>query len=221
MSNITDTIEELRPFGEQLYTRVIGRDDLHLAPDFLTRAAAARLKAGIAMLESWIRRALILLALEIEPTLSNDDHPHIRYYRERKLSSPTHSLRIFPSGAPFDRTRFEALKAAARAKSQTYPGHHQPSGPIDSGPLLSRLAALKALIDDPAARARRLAYHLARRRPGLLRAPPYRGPHSGQQFGTEPGALHDSFAVAILEQSRARPPPLGRAPNNSPRIRQL
>ncbi|MEM0986116.1 MAG: hypothetical protein AAGJ32_07710, partial [Pseudomonadota bacterium] len=93
MSNITDTIEELRPFGEQLYTRVLGRDDLHLAPDFLTRAAAARLKAGIAMLESWIRRVLILLALEIEPTLSNDDHPHIRYYRERTLSPPTHALR--------------------------------------------------------------------------------------------------------------------------------
>ncbi|MEM0987185.1 MAG: hypothetical protein AAGJ32_13140, partial [Pseudomonadota bacterium] len=107
MSNITDTIEALRPFGEQLYTRVIGRDDLHLAPDFLTRAAAARLKASIAMLESWIRRVLILLALEIEPTLSNDDHPHIRYARERKLSPPTQSLRIFPNGGPFDRTRIE------------------------------------------------------------------------------------------------------------------
>ncbi|MEL6387759.1 MAG: hypothetical protein AAFR00_10435, partial [Pseudomonadota bacterium] len=88
-------------------------------------------------------------------------------------------------------------------------------------PLLGRLAALKALVDAPARRARRLAFYLARRRPGLLLAPVYRGPASGRVLGRDPAAVFEGMAAAITERSRARPPPLGPAPHPGPRLRWL
>ncbi|MEM7766065.1 MAG: hypothetical protein AAF253_01090 [Pseudomonadota bacterium] len=200
--------------GDGLYARVLSRDDLHLRPERLSRAAARRLRAGIAALESWIRRVLLLMALTLEPDLAPSGRPWVKIHRPRRathLPLSRSPLRIFPADTPFNPDLFSALRRGGGFDRR----------PVWAAPLLARLAALKAIIDAPEARARRLAFHIARKRPGLLIPPPYRGPSSGRLFGTEAGALHDGLGQAIMEQTRARPPPLGPAPRAGPRIRAL
>jgi len=195
-----------------LHAAVIGRDDVYLGPDRVSRAAAARLRAGIAALESWLRRVLILMALQIEPDLV-PPRPYAKTRRPRRLGPLRPRFRVFLPGAPPDLAARERLRKAGRRAG--------PGGRVWTGPLLARLAALRALVEAPEARARRLAWHLARRRPGRLTPPAYRGPASGRLFGTETGALHDGLYQAICERSRARPPPLGPAARLGPRLRQL
>jgi len=87
--------------------------------------------------------------------------------------------------------------------------------------LLARLAALKKLVDAPEARARRLAFHLARRRPGPVLAPVFAGRSRGQPFTTETSAVFEALPTAIIAASRSRPPPLGPRPRAGPRARWL
>ena len=94
-------------------------------------------------------------------------------------------------------------------------------GPVQAAPLLARLSALKALLDAPDARARRLAFHLARRRPGPIIPPCLNQPGVPRRYGTELSAIYDALAQAIWTAGRARPPPLGPAPKLGPRIRRL
>jgi len=202
--------------GAALHARVLSRDDGHLAPERLSAAAAGRMRAGIAALESWLRRVLLLMALAMEPDIAPAPRPWVKI-RCRRLRRPWRGLRVFTGhgGLP-SRDPFAAL---ARRRA----GRYRPGGrhPVPAAPLLARLAQLRALVDAPEARARRLAFHIARRRPGPLMAPRYRGPASGRLFGTEAGALHDGLGAAITERSRARPPPLGPAIRAGPRLRQL
>ena len=90
-----------------------------------------------------------------------------------------------------------------------------------AAPLLARLFELCRLIEDPQARARRLAFHLARRRPGPLLAPDLATSRMPARFGTEISALYAGFASAIARLSQARPPPLGPLPIFPPRIRAV
>jgi len=198
--------------GAALHARVLSRDDAHLRPERVPRAVAARLRAGIAALESWLRRVLILMALSLEPGLKPAAGPWIKTYRPRRLAGHRPGLRIFLRRSAPDPGALAALPDRARV---------QQHGPVQAAPLLARLAALRALVDAPEARAQRLAFHIARRRPGRLVAPPDRAAFPRRLFGTEAGALHDAMAQAICEHSRARPPPLGPAPCAGPRIRSL
>jgi hypothetical protein len=53
----------------QLHARVIGRSELLGRPEFVIKAVAARLRTGVRALEAFLRRVLILMALEMEPDL--------------------------------------------------------------------------------------------------------------------------------------------------------
>jgi hypothetical protein len=53
----------------QLHAQVIGRGELLGRPEFVIKAVAARLRTGVRALEAFLRRILILMALEIEPDL--------------------------------------------------------------------------------------------------------------------------------------------------------
>ncbi|MEM7766351.1 MAG: hypothetical protein AAF253_02560 [Pseudomonadota bacterium] len=214
MSLGPDFFHHLAIQGDALYARVLSRDDAQLVPTRLTQAAAARLRAGIAALESWLRRVLLLMALTLEPGLQPRAQPWVKTHRPR-LSPPHTTLRIFPRGDAPSRDQFDRLHGRYAAREPFS------NGPVWAAPLLARLGALKALIDAPEARAKRLAFHLARRTPGCLQAPTYRGRTSGQRFGTEASTLFDAMGAAICERSRARPPPLGPAPRAGPRIRAL
>ena len=221
-------LDTFRTHGAALHSAISAGGDAHLAPVRLSGAATGRLRAGIAALESWLRRVLILLALELEPALQ-PGRPYAKYRRRRRLAPRRHSLRIFPSGRPLDAATRDRLRRLPRGRRwQAGFGADLSGGAGSSGqpsvwaaPLLARLSALRDLVEAPEARARRLAWHLARRRPGRFRAPRYTGPRSGRLFGTETGALHDGLGHAIFEASRARPPPLGPATRLGPRLRQL
>ncbi|NBC20961.1 MAG: hypothetical protein GVY06_07975 [Alphaproteobacteria bacterium] len=93
-------------------------------------------------------------------------------------------------------------------------------GPVVARALLKRLCDLRGLIDHPAPRARRLAWYLARRRPGWLLAPDGPAGPSGR-FGTEMSAIFDAMKALAERASRVRPAPRGPAPRPPPRIRAL
>ncbi len=198
--------------GGRLAAYVLSRDNLHLAPEMITRAAARRLGQGIRALEAYLRRLLILLALTLEPGLKPDQTERaVRYGSRSKFRAK--AFRIFTGEHDFpDLFHTQSPKSGADRMAS--------AAPILASPLLQRLSQLKALIDAPQARARRLAFCLARRRSGLLFAPglahalPYR-------YGTEISMLYTGFAQAIQNLSRARPPPIGPVPRPPPRIRRL
>ncbi len=197
--------------GLGLHDRVLSRDDAHLTPLSLTRAAAQRLKAGIRALEAYLRRLIVYLALQIEPDLPQDRTEVPLYHRPRATRAPGFRFRSFERTGP--------------PLSLVFPGcdmarHGQAKGLIPADPLLSRLRHLKALLEAPDKRARRLAFHLARKRPGLI-APPGFAARFRSRYGTEISALYDSLGPAILDASRARPPPLGPVPRPGPRITRL
>ncbi|MEM7766305.1 MAG: hypothetical protein AAF253_02325 [Pseudomonadota bacterium] len=215
MSATPALLPHLKVQGTALHARVLARDDCHLLPESLTRAAAARLRAGIAALEAWLRRVILYLAFQLEPGLQPDQSEYAKVHRPRRLQRPSLDLRILANDIPLP----GAITAGAPFAATP---HWQPrETAIWATPLLRRLSALKALVDAPEARARRLALHLARRRPGLLVVPGRHGAVQPRRFGTELSTLYHALAQAILTASRARPPPLGPRPRAGPRIRTL
>ena len=200
--------------GDLLLARVVSRDNLQLAPSQLSKAAAARLRQGIRALEAYLRRVLFCLALALEPNLTPETRA--RNPRERKpvfVSKPYFALLTSQADCP----DFAELLHDPWADPKPRP----PRGlPVFAAPLLARLSALKALLEAPTGRAKRLAFHLARRRPGWL-MPPGREADVPRRWGTELSALYTSMAHLIVEASKARPPPLGPVPSMPPRIRRL
>lgn len=199
--------------GGGLYAQVLSRDNLHLAPALLSRAAAQRLRAGLRALEAFVRRLFILLALSLEPGLKPDLRERPLRAQSGKSRAQSHSFRIFQGET---------------ALPDHWPDHWPdpardwlPTNPIHSAPLLVRLSALKALLDAPEVRARRLAFHMARHRPGLIIPPG--SDHTGvpRRYGTEASAIYQAMAQAIYTAGRARPPPLDPVPRPGPRIRRL
>ncbi|MEM7493136.1 MAG: hypothetical protein AAF296_07105, partial [Pseudomonadota bacterium] len=134
---------------------------------------------------------------------------------KRIQTTPSFAFRTFPkAGIDFAlSSRFEALKHRPRTPNT---GRTQ----VPARPLLERLTQLRALIKAPQARARKLAWHMARRRPGLMLAP---GNHDAvkNRYGTEFSTTYTLMGHAILRLSRARPPPIGPVPRPPPRIRVL
>ncbi|MDG1825978.1 MAG: hypothetical protein P8H62_06890 [Henriciella sp.] len=65
------------------------------------------------------------------------------------------------------------------------------------------------------------APYLARKRPGLMLAPDTFRAHVPSRYGTELSASYKALGKAIIDASRARPPPLGPPPRHPPRIRYL
>lgn len=207
-------LDHLRHQGLLLHAGVLTRDNAHLGPRVLSRAAAARLRQGLRRIEAWLRRVILLLALALEPGLKPRGGETVLAARPRRPRFGQWRFRVLTGGAPPPgHAGFWPETAGAGAMGMR-------GLPVAAMPLLARLAALKALIEAPEARARRLAWLLARRKPGLLLAPGKASDIPGH-CGTEISSLYAALAPAIITASRARPPPLGRRPRPAPRIRQL
>lgn len=162
----TDThTQTLMRQAERLLTRVLTRDDLYLLPKTLSQAAAKRARRGLRQLEAYLRRVLIVLALKMEPDLVPGTRPLIKIHRAKKQATSAPGLRIFDAQTPSP--EWDTLKDRSRRKSDI------DSCVVPAAPFLDRLVALKAIIDAPEARAKRLALHMARRRPGWLLAPDF------------------------------------------------
>lgn len=188
-----------------IYTRVMARDGLFQRPEFVSRAIAGRLRAGVRVLEAYLRRVLVLIALELEHELVAVWRPE--NLARAKASLPrlkNYSLRIYPADKYAGSPNFQNQYS------------HGPSASIDasSPPIvvpirhwLDRLEHLHTIAKDPTAKARRLAYNLARSRHGILMAPD-EPPRKLHRWSREAAALYDAMAHQIMTKSRARPPPL-------------
>ncbi|MEL7231405.1 MAG: hypothetical protein AAGJ85_02720, partial [Pseudomonadota bacterium] len=193
---------------------VLARDNLHLGPLVISNAAAKRVARGLRHLEAYLRRVLILMALTIEPSLK----PNLRENSPKSPKTPRNgrseaALRLLERRAP--PPDFYALQERPRSPKDTRPKQ------VPAKPFIDRLAAIKALIEAPHARARRLAYALHRRRPGPMLAPDIGRGLVPSRLGTELSATYNGLGHAITTQSRARPPPLPPVPKLPPKIRVL
>jgi hypothetical protein len=190
--------------ASNLRARVIGASELMRRPAFVRKAVAARLRKGVRALEAFLRRILILMALDMEPDLvAKIQAENLARAKERKVRVRKASLRIFPmpnKAHTFDFKQRIIAPCAAHAAAL-------PPVTVPVGRWLVQLDYLQTIIGDPIARARRLAFTLARCRHGPLMAPPqHRRVMAG--CGTEPNAIYDAMAVQIMQKSRSRPPPL-------------
>jgi hypothetical protein len=184
---------------------VMARDGLILRPQFVSKAIAGRLRAGVAALEAYLRRVLILMALEIEHELVGVHRPENLARAKAKLPPVRkYSFKIYPPDSQAGQADFELRFSKDRNAN---PDATSPPIVVPIGVWLDRLDHLHALAKDPRAKARRLAFSLARSRPGLLMAPDT-PPRRLHRWGREVSALSNAMAAQIMMKSRSRPPPL-------------
>jgi hypothetical protein len=193
----------------QLHAQVRGQGELMGRPEFVIKAVAARLRAGVRRLEAFLRRILILMALEMEHDLVAVWHPEnlARTKDVKKFRLKRPFLKIYPMPDRPYYSGFEPKFAAPCPKLRDTDAALRPPVRVPIGRWMAQLDYLQALIHDPVAKARRLAFSLARSRHGILMAPPC-PPRLLRRCGTEISALHDAMAYQIMEKSRNRPPPL-------------
>jgi len=213
MSCIASFVDLAQRLGARLLSDIEARDGAHLKPAYLTKAAAARLKAGLRAVEAYLRRVLLCLALEMEPALTPDQSEYVKYARGPSPVRTAARFRILDRFAAFPEGGIE------RARSHTSSLFRKQ--PVPAAPLLLRLSALKTLLAAPEARARRLALYLARYRPGPLLPPGFGRSCVKRRYGTEISAHHDGLGEAITRASWSRPEPLGPRPRAGPRVRCL
>jgi hypothetical protein len=78
---------------------------------------------------------------------------------------------------------------------------------VEMANLYAQLDFLTGIAANPLAKAQRLAFHLARKRHGIIMAPA--GPQRiGGRWGTQVSTYFDLMALDIITKSRNRPPPL-------------
>jgi hypothetical protein len=196
----------------QLHARAIGKSELMGRPEFVRQAVAARLRAGVRALEAFLRRLLILMALEIEPDLIAVVRPeNLARAKARKMPRAKKPfLQIYPMPDRPYSFDFGSMFGVLRAPCASDIHSHAailPPVTVPIGRWLEQLDYLHDIIKDPFAKARRLAFSLARQRHGLLMAPPQH-PRVMRGQGTEATAIYDAMAFQIMAKSRSRPPPL-------------
>jgi len=191
-----------------LRDRVLGASELLERPALVRKAVAARLRKGVRALEAFLRRILILIALELEPDLvARIQTENLARAKGRKVRARKAFLRIFPT--PGGAQTFDFKQRVGAPRTSELPPHAAALPPVTVpiGRWLRQLDYLQTIIKDPVGKAKRLAFSLARRHHGLLMAPDqHRRVMRG--CGTEPNSIFDTMAFQILQKSRSRPPPL-------------
>jgi hypothetical protein len=188
--------------AQNLASMVNTRDQLHLRPAWASKAVAMRLASGLIVLRAFLRRLVILIALELEWSLVDTRGPMKRPHKRKATSRAALNLGgLDVQGAsPW----LNAVGPTFKARVKT--GNNGPVE-VDMAKLYAKLDYLAAIAADPMAKAKRLAFHLGRTYEGIIIAP--QGPRRiAGRWGTEVRASYDAIAAAIMEQSRTRPPPL-------------
>jgi hypothetical protein len=188
--------------AQSLASAVSARDNVYLRPAMARKAVAERLKSGLIVLRHFLRRLIILIALEFEWGLVDTRGPMKRPHKRKAKSRAGFTL----GGLDPDKPSPWLNAAGPQFKPVVRMGYQGPVE-VDMAKLYAQLEFLAAIAKDPAAKAKRFAFHLARRHPGILMAP--EGPKRiAGRWGTEVRASFDAMAMAIITKSRERPPPL-------------
>jgi hypothetical protein len=189
--------------------RVRVRDDLYLHwPAFASQAVAKRLSTGLRHVEAFLRRVLLVMALELEPTLVDVPRPlgrpQERNAKAKAKGKAAPHFCILPKELP---PSYSVLQAFEKRKESLMSKGIRDPQPVAMARLYERLDHLAAIVNDPLARAKRLAFYLARNKEGpilarnqMLRLPGF--------WGTEVRATFDGLAFDIITRSKKRPPPL-------------
>jgi hypothetical protein len=192
--------------AQNLVAAVTTRDNLHLRPALARQAVAVRLRSGIIVLCTFLRRLIILMALELEWTLV-DKRGEMKRPHGRKSKTST-AVNIQSLGAPMASPWLTGHPIHSRTKVKT--GYNRPVE-VHLAKFYAQLNYLTKVAANPVAKAKRLAFHLARtydyNSKGMIIAPDGPGRIAGY-WGTEISASFDSMAAAILTKSKNRPPPL-------------
>jgi hypothetical protein len=205
--------------AKMLWDMVNTRDNLHVRPDIVRKAVAMRLASGLIVLRTFLRRLIILIALDLEWRLVDKRGPMKRPHKSK--AKP---------GAKFHLPILDAQKGGHwlyNHNPDNYPGKKSyrgdltnPAVYVDMAKLYAKLDFLAGIAADPFPKARRLAYHLARTHTCIIL--PREGPEQiAGRYGTQVRAYYDNLPTMILEASRNRPPPLPPPRNHWPMITAL
>jgi hypothetical protein len=191
---------------KSLASAVSARDNVYLRPALARKAVAARLASGLRVLRAFLRRLIILIALDMEWTLVDARGEMKRPHGRKAASSSSAGFTL--KGLDTDRASPWLNNEPAFLKPETTATQaFNPPVQIDMTKLYAQLDFLSKIAANPAAKAKRLAFHLARNYQGIIIAP--EGPkRMAGRWGTQVSASFDAMAAAIMTQSRTRPPPL-------------
>ncbi len=191
---------------QSLMAAVTTRDNLHLRPPLARKAVAARLASGLRLLRAFLRRLIILIALELEWGLVDTRGEMKRPHKRQSKSSAGFSLPVLDANkvSPWLNNDGPDFKTVVK---NDYQQRYNTPVDIDMAKLYAQLDYLAGIAADPIAKAKRLAFHLARAQHGIIMAP--KGPpRIAGRWGTQIRASYDAIAASIITQSRNRPPPL-------------
>jgi hypothetical protein len=193
--------------AQSLASAVTTRDNVHFRRPTERKAVAARLVSGMRILRAFLRRLIILIALELEWSLVDTRGPMTRFPKPKMKPSTTKlSLTCFDADKVSPWLNNDGPEFQPRAMSQNGLGTNPPVY-VDMSRLYAQLDFLTGIAANPLAKARRLAFYLARKKHGLFMAPsgPWR---IAGRWGTQVGTYFDLMAGEIATKSRNRPPPL-------------
>jgi hypothetical protein len=203
---------------KDLASAVNARDNVYLRPALARKAVAVRLASGLRVLRAFLRRLIILIALDMEWTLVDTRGEMKRPHGRKSLSS---SASFSLKGLETDKAspwlnNEPTLRKPETGATQAFNSPVQ----VDMTKLYAQLDFLSKIAANPAAKAKRLAFHLARNYQGIIIAP--QGPkRMAGRWGTQVSASFDAMAAAIMTQSRTRPPPLAPPRTHWPTITAL
>jgi hypothetical protein len=219
----------LRDLLAAVRASVVGNGDIDgdpyaLRPEWATRKIATAFKTGLKMVAVFLRRLLLLLALELETGL--EPKPGVARIRQRRKAGKPGRLAFVVLDETVKKEFDESLRAfgAPLSEGKLDKGFIPRGKPFPMKRLYRQLDLLAGIIADPLPRARRLAWWLARNRPGPIIAPDrhYHPPCPCRRHWTlEPSLTFDLMAGDIIRRSWQRPPPLEPRPRAGPRVRML
>jgi hypothetical protein len=192
--------------AQSLVAAINTRDNLHLRPTLARKAVAARLVSGMRILRAFLRRLIILLALDLEWSLVDTRGDMKRPHKRPSKPSLSIALTAFDPIGPSPWHDGDDPPFKHKVKAHCTHAHNARVD-IDMAKLYAQLDYLAKVAANPCAKAQRMAFHLARTYEGIIMAPlgPKRIPG---RWGTMVSATFDGMAFSIITQSRNRPPPL-------------
>jgi hypothetical protein len=189
---------------QSLLAAVTTRDDLHLRPPLARKVVAARLAGGLRLLRAFLRRLIILIALELEWGLVDTRGEMKRPHKRKSKSSAGFSLQGLDANKVSPWLNNDGPDF--RSKTGSTQGYNTPID-VNMAKLYAQLDFLAGIVANPMAKAKRLAFHLARTHHGIIMAPAG-PPRIAGRWGTQIRASYDAIADSIMTKSRSRPSPL-------------